>query len=149
MESDDIYKYLGLFIVVLFLVYIVIKTMNFQLKMVEGFDIKSAASSLSSSTSTSTTTTTDKDKVPDAIKSNTSKVSDSLLIDKYLRIYEDTIIDLDANIDMYLLQQVLLNAEGISADPGSDASQAIITKINNAKTFADSLNQAIKILDKK
>lgn len=151
MESDDIYKYLGLFIVVLFLVYIVIKTMNFQLKMVEGFDIKGAASSLSNSTSTSTstTTTTDTDKVPDAIKSNTSKVSDSLLIDKYLRIYEDTIIDLDANIDMYLLQQVLLNAEGISADPGSDASQAIITKINNAKTFADSLNQAIKILDKK
>jgi hypothetical protein len=143
MESDDIYKYLGLFIVVLFLVYIVIKTMNFQLKMVEGFDVKGVTDSIGS------VGTTDKDKVPDAIKNNTNKVSDSLLIDKYLRAYEDTIIDLDANIDMYILQQVLQSAEGISADPGSAASQAIITKINNAKAFTDSLNYAIKVLDKK
>ena len=93
MDSDDIYKYLGLFVVVLFLVYIIINTMNFQLKMVEGFTDPVASN-------------TDKDKVPEAIKSNTTKVSDALLIDKYLRAYEDTIIDLDGNIDMYILDQI-------------------------------------------
>jgi hypothetical protein len=136
MDSDDIYKYLGLFVVVLFLVYVIINTMNFQLKMVEGFTDPVASN-------------TDKDKVPEAIKSNTTKVSDALLIDKYLRAYEDTIIDLDGNIDMYILDQVLKNAEAISSDPGSVANQAIITKINNAKTFSDALNHAIKVLDKK
>lgn len=136
MDSDDIYKYLGLFVVVLFLVYIIINTMNFQLKMVEGFTDPVASN-------------TDKDKVPEAIKSNTTKVSDALLIDKYLRAYEDTIIDLDGNIDMYILDQVLKNAEAISSDPGSVANQAIITKINNARTFSDALNHAIKVLDKK
>lgn len=136
MDSDDIYKYLGLFVVVLFLVYVIINTMNFQLKMVEGFTDPVASN-------------TDKDKVPEAIKSNTTKVGDALLIDKYLRAYEDTIIDLDGNIDMYILDQVLKNAEAISSDPGSVANQAIITKINNAKTFSDALNHAIKVLDKK
>ena len=137
MESDDIYKYLGLFVVVVFVVYVIINTMNFQLKMVEGFTDATSSSS------------TDKDKVPDAIKSNTTKVSDALLIDKYLNAYEDTIIDLDANIDMYILDQIVKNAESISSDPGSTANQAIITKINNAKTFSDALNHAIKVLDKK
>ena len=139
MESDDIYKYLGLLVVVVFVVYIVIKTMNFQLKMVEGFTASDTTSSA----------TTDKNKVPDAIKNNTDKVSDALLTDKYLRAYEDTIIDLSANIDMYILSEVLKNAESISSDPGSTPNQTIITKLNNAKTFSDTLNQAMKTLDKK
>lgn len=142
MESDDIYKYLGLFVVVVFVVYIVIKTMNFQLQMVEGF-------TASDSTSNSGGVTTDKNKVPDAIKNNTDKISDALLTDKYLRAYEDTIIDLSSNIDMYILSEVLKNAESISADPGSSSNQSIISRINSAKTFSDALNQAMKTLDKK
>lgn len=145
MESDDIYKYLGLLLVVVFVVYIVIKTMNFQMKVLEGFGLKDATNAAGVSTGTST----DKDKVPDVIKNNTNKAGDALLIDKYLKAYEDTIIDLDANIDMYILAQVLENAETISADPGSAESQGIITKINAAKTFTESLNHAIKVLDKK
>jgi hypothetical protein len=137
MDSDDIYKYLGLFVVVVFVVYIVIKTMNFQLKMVEGF------------TAADATTNTDKNKIPDAIKSNTDKMSDALLTDKYLQVYEDTIIDLASNMDIYILSQVLANAESISADPGSTANQIIISKLNNAKTFSDTLNHAMKTLDKK
>jgi len=141
MESDDIYKYLGLLLVVVFVVYIVIKTMNFQMKVLEGFGLKDV--------SNATGVSTDKDKVPEVIKNNTNKAGDALLIDKYLKAYEDTIIDLDANIDMYILSQVLENAETISADPGSIESQSIITKINAAKSFNESLNHAIKVLDKK
>jgi hypothetical protein len=140
MDSDDIYKYLGLFVVVVFVVYIVIKTMNFQVKMVEGFTAPDAASSSAN---------TDKNKVPDAIKSNTDKMSDALLTDKYLQAYEDTIMELDSNIDIYILSQVLANAESISADPGSTANQIILSKLNNAKTFSDTLNHAMKTLDKK
>lgn len=138
MEADDIYKYLGFFLVVIFLIYIVIKTMKFQMQAFEGF-----------TSSTGTGNSTDKDKVPEAIKNNTTKVEDGLLIDKYTKAYEDTIIDLDSNIDMFILQEILQNAESISADPGSVVSQQIITKINNAKTFTDTLNHAIKVLDKK
>ena len=136
MESDDIFKYVGFFIVILFLIYIVIRTLKFQFSAIEGMTGMSK-------------TTTDKDKVPEAIKSNTNKLEDGLLIDKYTKAYEDTIIDLDANIDMFILEQVLQNAEQLSADPGSDDNQKIISKINNAKNFKETLNHAIKVLDKK
>ncbi len=138
MDSDNIYKYVGLFVIIIFLLYMVINTMTFQMNVLEGMTSSSASAN-----------TTDKDKVPEAIKSNTSRVEDALLIDKYLKAYEDTIIDLDTNIDVYLLGQVINNAESISADPGSDESQKLITKLNNLKTFKDSLNHAIKVLDKK
>jgi len=138
MESDDIYKYIGFFVLVFFLIYIVLRTMKFHFKIVNGF-----RNTMEGFTST------DKDKVSDAIKSNTNKVSDSLLITKYLKAYEDTILELDTNINVYILSQVLQNAESISADPGSDESQKIITKINNTKMFIDSLNHSIKVLDKK
>jgi len=143
MEADDIYKYLGLLVVVVFVVFIVIKTMNFQLQMVEGFGM-----SKSQNNSNADSSTTDKDKVSEAIKNNTDKISDSLLTSKYLRAYEDTILQLDSNIDMYILSEVLKNAESISTDPSSDSNQEIITKLNNAKAFSDVLNRAMQILDK-
>ena len=136
MESDDIYKYVGFFIVILFLIYIVIRTLKFQFSAIEGMTGMSK-------------TTTDKDKVPEAIQRNTNTLEDGLLIDKYTKAYEDTIIDLDANIDMFILEQVLQNAEQLSADPGSDDNQKIISKINNAKNFKETLNHAIKVLEKK
>lgn len=139
MESDDIYKYVGLFIIVVFLLYFVINIMKFQFNVLEGM----------TSSANKTETITDKDKVPDAVKSNTSKVEDALLIDKYTKAYEDTILELDSNIDIFILNQVLQNAERISSDPGSIENQKIITQINTAKAFKDSLNNAIKVLDKK
>jgi hypothetical protein len=130
METDDIYKYVGVFIIILFLIYVIIRTFSFQVPTIEGM-------------------TTDKDKVPEAIKSNTNNMEDGLLIDKYTKAYEDTIIDLDANVDMYILEQVLQSGEQLSKDPGSDENQKIISKLNNLKSFKETLNHAIKVLDKK
>ena len=50
---------------------------------------------------------------------------------------------------MYILNEVLANAEQLSTDPGSDSNQKIITTINNVKAFKDMLNKAIKVLDTK
>ena len=74
--SEDIYKYLGLGIVVLFVVYVVIKSLTFQAKLFEGM-----------------TSGTDKDKKAESIKSNTTSVLDALLIEKYRSNYVDTIIE--------------------------------------------------------
>lgn len=139
MEGDDIYKYVGLFIIVVFLIYVVINILKLQVNVLEGM----------TTSGNKNETTTDKDKVPDAIKSNTSRVEDALLIDKYSKAYEDTILDLDSNIDIFILSKVLQNAEQISSDPGSIENQKLLTQINNAKAFKDSLNHAIKVLDKK
>jgi len=117
--------------------------MKFQVNVLEGLTMPDISNRKKNNSST------DKDKVPDAIKNNTSTVEDALLIDKYTKAYEDTIIDLDSNIDIFILSQVLQNAEQISSNPGSDANQKILTQINTAKAFKESLNHAIKVLDKK
>ena len=164
MESDDIYKYLGLFVLVVFIVYVVISTMNFQLKMVEGFSVSDLTSSKTGRASRASkaskaskggkdstdqkASSTDTNQLPVAIKNNTDLMTDALLIDKYLTVYEDTIINLSDNIDTYILELIIMNAEPISANPGSAQSQTIMNDVNTARTFSDSLNHAIKFLDK-
>ena len=161
MESDDIYKYLGLFVLVVFIVYVVISTMNFQLKMVEGFSISEISSSKTGRASRASkaskggkdstdqkASSTDTNQLPVAIKNNTELMTDALLIDKYLTVYEDTIINLSDNIDTYILELIIMNAEPISANPGSAQSQTIMNDVNTARAFSDSLNHAIKFLDK-
>ena len=99
------------------------------------------------STFTTTSTSTDKDKIADAVKSNTHTIEDNLLISKYRTDYEQTIIDLESNISYALLSSVINNAETISANPTSSASQTKISNINNLKTFRSTLNEAMKFLD--
>jgi hypothetical protein len=136
MASEDIYKYLGLAIVIVFVAYIIIKSLTFQARMIEGMKSKDDVD-----------VATDKDKKPEAIKSNTNTILDSLLIDKYRPSYDDTIIELEENISATILAGILKNAENISADPSSEKSQQFITAINNLKTFKDTLNDAMKYLD--
>ena len=128
--SEDIYKYLGLGIVVLFVVYVVIKSLTFQAKLFEGM-----------------TSWTDKDKKAESIKSNTTSVLDALLIEKYRSNYVDTIIELEENISATILSVILTNSETISADTSSETSQKFITTTNNLKAFKDTLNDAMKYLD--
>ena len=133
-SSDNIYKYLGLTVVVVFVAYIAIKSLTFQARLIEGMNSNGD-------------TKTDKDKVPDAIKSQTNTLIDSLLVDKYRSTYDNTIIDLEENISATILSGILTNAETISADPTSDKSQKFITATNNLKAFKDTLNDAMKYLD--
>lgn len=104
MNSDSIYKYVGLFIISLFVIYIVLRTLNFQAKLIEGM-----------ATGTSTTATTnDKDKIADSIANNTSVAEDGLLISKYQKSYEDIIINMESNINYFMLGAIINSAETIS-----------------------------------
>jgi hypothetical protein len=140
MDSDSLYKYLGLGVVVLLLIYFVLKSLTFQANIIEN---------MTGAMNASSSNDTDKDKVPEAIKSNTNNVEDALLITKYRKFYEDSIINLDSNISTNMLSMVLNNAELISNNPTSDDAQKIINSVNNMKQFRDALNDAMKILDKK
>lgn len=140
MELNDMMYYLGLTSVVALLLYVAIRALTLQMNIVEG---------LASSRNTSTNDNIDKDKVADAIKSNTNTTEDNLLISKYRTNYERTIIELESNVGYAMLSTVLNNAESISANPTSPESQTTISSINNLKTFMETLNSAMKILDSK
>ena len=135
MNSDNIYKYLGLAVIAVFVLYIVLRSMKFQANIIEGM-----ASAAAGTTST--------DNLPSVVKSNTDTIEDALTITKYRRSYEDTIINLETSAGVSMLSAIAKNAETISKDPMSAAAQKIITSINNLKAFKDSLNDTMVALDK-
>jgi hypothetical protein len=138
MNSDSIYKYVGLFVVSIFVIYIVFRTLNFQAKIIEGM-----------ATGTSTTDTqNDKDKIADAIASNSTIAEDSLLISKYQKSYEDIIINLESNLNFFILGAIINSGEMISKKPMDPASINIINSINSLKAYKDTLNDAMTFLDK-
>lgn len=138
MNTDNIYKYVGLFIISLFIIYIVLRTLNFQVKLIEGMATGTSSSA----------TPNDKEKIADAISANTTFAEDSLLISKYQKSYEDIIINLENNINFFMLGAIINNGETISKKPMDPASIALINSINSLKTFKDTLNDSMAFLDK-
>jgi len=130
--QDDLYRIVGLAVVLIFVVSIATKAFAYQTKIMEGM----------------TSSSTDKDKMSSIVSSNNDKLSDSLLVSKYRADYEDTIITLEKGVSTALLSEVINNADTISSDPTSKASTGAIATMNGLKTFRETLNQAMIILDK-
>ncbi len=141
IETDKLYKYIGLGVVGIVLLYIILRTLKFQLNIVEGL------TTMSSSASAPIGTNTDVINTPIAIDNNSTMVEDTLLINKYQKSYEDTIIALDKSVDFGILQTILKNAESISVNPTSNDSMQTITMVNNLKQFKDSLNEAMTFMN--
>jgi hypothetical protein len=103
IESEDLYKIVGLIVVIIFVVSIGAKMFSYQAKVIEGM----------------TNSSTDKDTISSAVSSNTDKLSDTLLASKYRSNYEDTIINLEKAVSVGILSEVINNAQTISSDPAS------------------------------
>jgi len=144
IETDKLYKYIGLGVVGIVLLYIILRTLKFQLNIVEGL---TTMTSPASSASAPVGTNTDVINTPIAIDNNSTMVEDTLLINKYQKSYEDTIIALDKSVDFGILQTILKNAESISVNPTSNDSMQTITMVNNLKQFKDSLNEAMTFMN--
>ena len=132
IDSDDLYRFVGLLVIILIIVAIGTKMLKYQTMIIEGM----------------TSTTTDKDNIASAVGSNADKINDTLLPTKYRSSFEDTIIHLEKAVGIAIVSEVINNAETISADPASATAQKAMTSINTMETFRNSLNQAMVILDK-
>ena len=140
MDNDNLYKYIGMAILAIFIIYIILRTLNFQATLIEGLT--------TADSTTNDTSKTDKDKIPDMINANTTTIEDGLHIDKYKKTYEDIIINLENNVNYYMLGGIMKSSEIISNNPLSADSQKIISNLNNLKTFKDTLNDSMNFLDK-
>ena len=80
----------------------------------------------------------------DGIKAQVVKIQDELLVSKYRKDYENTIINMDDLVGTMMIKQIQNMTIG-----GSD-SKALISSLNNLNTLKaakDSLNVAMKHLD--
>tara|TARA_B100000902_G_scaffold398322_1_gene464692 strand:+ start:1075 stop:1509 length:435 start_codon:yes stop_codon:yes gene_type:complete len=138
MDMNELYKYLGMFIVASFLIYIMFNGLRLQNMVLSNiipmeFDKKENFENIN--------------KVSDELDANTKDVLDPVLIKEYEKDYEKLIHKLDSNISTALIKNLKENAEGLSKNHMSEQTQDIIIKLNNLKDFKETLNTAQTILD--
>jgi hypothetical protein len=134
--ANSIYKNIGLITIILFVLFIIIRTLNFQARVLEGF------------TNNEPITETEREKIPESIDSSTSMIQDVLRIDKYSNTYEDILINLENNLNYNILGEIINKSEQLSTNPSDESSQKIITSLNSMKAFKDTLNDSMQFLNK-
>jgi hypothetical protein len=138
--KEDLFKMIGLFFAVLFLVYLAVKGMKLHFQVVEGLTNKSA-SEKDESVGSFYGEAGDAASYAAAIKARSVQIQDGLLIDKYRSDYENILINMDDHLNLLALKEALnLKKDG----PEHHEGIARINAYHNART---NLNHSMKFLD--
>lgn len=130
--NDEMFKLIGIVIVATFIIYMVIKMFQLQVRVVEGLTNNDSATTGEAGTSSSYAA---------AVKSQVVKLQDELLISKYRKDYETAIINLDDYFSFMMLKQALnMKTDGT-------ANIEAVNALNSLKGAKDSLNATMKFLD--
>jgi len=136
--ADDIYKYLGIAVVGLSLLYIVVKSVKMQSSLLTStFNASSSSSFKEGLTSQS-----DRSSISGNVAASTALMNDSLNIATYSANYDDVLIKLHDNAKTFILSTVLNNAEMIAADPGGQEAQEVVERVVKMWLFTDALDVA-------
>ena len=154
-NDDNTYKYLALGVVGILVIYILIKTLSFQGKMVEGLTNQdgSSASSNASSTNDFVLLENSASTLFQNLKTQNDKLSDIISIDKYRTDYENLLMSLEEYRNVMMLGKVIsvsdkINKNGIGKNINLDIINEIETA-NKLKSFIETLNVSMKYVDRK
>jgi hypothetical protein len=143
MHQDEFFKIVGILIVCFFIIYMVVKMFHLQTSVIEGL------TNGSDNTNTSTVTPASGEagtatSYAAAIKAQSVKLQDELLIAKYRKDYEAAIINLDDYIGYLMIKQSL------NMKPAGDIKSNLdaINALNILKSAKESLNATMTFLDK-
>ena len=129
--SDKLYKYVGLTVVIVFVVCVSIKSLHLNTQVIEGVTNKKDKQTL----------------VGDLIK-NTKRdnehTEDALLINKYKTDYEDLILEMEENVNLKVLELITR----VKSNDYNKKTMDTIKKINDLEQFKLTLDQTMKFLDK-
>jgi len=143
---EEFFKIVGILIVCFFIIYIVVKMFHLQSTVLEGL-------TNGSDTTTATANNTINPSSGEAgnaasyaaaIKANVVKIQDELLVSKYRKDYETTIINLDDYIGYLMIKQTLnMNLNG-----DMKSNMTSINNLNILKESKEALNATMAFLDK-
>ena len=141
MNDDDILKVVVFILLGMAFIYYVIKCMHLQSSLIEGLENEKP--------DTVTTPSADgvagnAEKYAAAIKAQTIKLQDELLVSKYRKDYESAIINMDDYVSIMMLKMVLSMKSG---DSNLKANIELLSNLNVLKNSKDSLNTTMKYLD--
>ena len=137
--TDDLFKIIGILLISFFIIYIIVKMFQLQTSVIEG--LTNADGTIAQSVSGEAGTAT---SYSASIKAQVVKLQDELLISKYRKDYETTIINLDDYIGMLMIKQTL----NMKIDGDIKTNIANVNNLNVLKIAKDSLNATMVFLDK-
>ena len=128
--DDDMFKYLGLVVILAGVLFIVNKCFNTQKKIVEGLtDIASAQP----------------EKIVDDVRGKNEDIENSLLLDKYRSHYEDLLIQQNHNINLQILKNLIDHSNVLSE--GVEDSQPVMDHIQKLHAQKAILNNTMEFMD--
>lgn len=141
--QNSIFQYIGIIIVVIFIIYMLLKLANTQMKVVEGLIGRENKKNDDTAQSTFSYGLV-AEGVNKELKLQIEKMNDALLIDKYRDEYEDLLINTEENINQIILY-LLATAE---VDIKKMKPETLQT-INDLYKFKENLNSTMSYLDSK
>lgn len=138
LKEDEIYRYLGIFTLTLFFIYIVYYVLNTQNNIIEGLTNQKKPLNIQDDLFSN---------LDKHIKEHNDRLSDSLLIKKYKTQYEDSIIEIDTNTDLKILQLTTLYGNALASKDDKDARK-YLEEINLLQNLKTSLKNTMKHVDK-
>ena len=138
LKEDEIYRYLGMFTLALFFIYIVSRVLNTQNNIVEGLTNQKKPLNIQDDLFSN---------LDKHLKENNDRLSDSLLIKKYKTQYEDSIIEIDTNTELKILQLTILYGNALANKDDKEAKK-YLEEINLLQNLKASLKNTMKHVDK-
>lgn len=138
LKEEEIYRYLGIFTLILFFIYIVSCVLNTQNNIIEGLTNQKKPLNIQDDLFSN---------LDKHLKENNDRLSDSLLIKKYKRQYEDSIIEIDTNTELKILQLTILYGNALSNKDDKEAKK-YLEEINLLQNLKTSLKNTMKHVDK-
>ena len=137
MKQDEFFKIIGIVIVSFFIIYMAIKMFQLQTSVIEGLTNESNISPTSGEAGTATSYAA-------SIKAQVVKLQDELLVAKYRKDYEASIINLDDYIGYLMIQQTL----NMKLNGDMKTTIELLNNLNVLKSAKESLNATMTFLDK-
>lgn len=147
MSEDSIYKYLGLGVVSILAIYIGVKSLSFQAKVIEGMTNKSQNSEefilIENMANISA----------ENVKKQIDKLNDIIAVNKYRTDYENLLIALEEYANIMVFSKIVNIGKQVSdTGIGKNIRPETINEMNIAnsiKSFIDTLNVSMKFIDRK
>ena len=129
--SDKLYKYVGLTVIIIFVICISVKSLDLNTQVIEGLTNKKDKTSL----------------VGDLVKTtkrDNEHAKDALLINKYKTDYEDLILEMEESVSLKVLELITK----IKSKDYNKETMDTIKKINDLEQFKTTLDLTMKFVDK-
>jgi hypothetical protein len=145
--NDSIFKIVGIIIIGGFLLFIAFKSLNLQMKVMEGFAVTTPTTDSKTSTPLNITNSAGSvGKFSNTVAEHVIKLQDTFLIKKYRKDYENLIINSDEYVS-YLMLQTLLNLKPDDTVESKAANVKLFETMNSLNASKATLNSLMKFVD--